>query len=169
MLKSTLVWISVVLIFALSTLHYATIANAQSQSKLKEPLKIKSNENSSVSVSAIVKVQITNETFKAKDGILKSAVGGLLNSGANILKTPGSVDPVTKSKIVNLINNVTQNVQGTEATNAIIGVEISKALKTANMTSDKPHQTAIVTVESLSNCKPSTANMISCENTVTIK
>ena len=71
MLKSTLVWISVVLIFALSTLHYATIANAQSQSKLKEPLKIKSNENSSVSVSATVKVQITNETFKAKDGILQ--------------------------------------------------------------------------------------------------
>jgi hypothetical protein len=146
-----------------------TIVNAQPQSKPIEPSKISSNEKNSVSISSSIRVQVTNETLKAKDGVLRSAVGDLVSSGNNILKTPEGKDPITNSKIDNLISNDTQNVQGTDATNAILGIEISKAIKTANATSDKPNRTAVVPVDTLSNCKRSAINRISCENTVTIK
>ena len=43
-----------------------------------------------------------------------------------------------------------------EATNAIIGVEVSKALKTLVMSSDKPNQNEIVTIQTSSTCKPLT-------------
>lgn len=125
--------------------------------------------SSVVSVSSSVTVQVSNETLKIKDGMLRSAVGNFLNSGPNVLKTTETDQPQVKSKISNEINNDTQNVQGIEATNAIIGVEVSKALRTAVSNSEKPGQAAIVTIQTSSTCKPFTVKAISCDNTVTIK
>jgi hypothetical protein len=97
--------------------------------------------------------------------MLRSAVISFLNSGANALKIPEEVATAIKTKIANQISNMTQNVEGSEATNAIVGVEITKALK--NLVSSKSSGT--VTVDASSNCKALTDNIFSCDNTVSIK
>ncbi len=114
-------------------------------------------------------MQVSNQSLKTKDGMLRSSVINFLNSGPNVLKTPETAQPDVKSKIVNQINNDTQSVEGSEATNAIIGVEVTKALKSLVSSSDKPNQSSIVTIQTSSTCKPLTVKSISCENTVTIK
>ena len=121
--------------------------------------------NSLVSISASVSVPVTNESLRNKDTMLRSAVIGFLNSGANVLKIPDEVMANVKTKIANQVSNMTQNVEGSEATNAIIGVEITKALR--SLISSKG--TGIVTVDASSTCKAPTDNMISCDNTVNIK
>ncbi len=123
----------------------------------------------SVSVSASVTVQVTNESLKTKDGMLRSSVISFLNSGPNVLKTLATDQPIVKTKIVNQINNVTQSVQGLDATNAIIGIEVSKALKTIVSSTDKSNQEGTVAIQTSSTCKPMNTKAISCDNTVTIK
>ena len=120
-----------------------------------------------VKVSSSVAVDVSNSTLKIKDGMLRSAVSSFLNSGPNVLKTSVTNQPLVKTKIDNKINNVTQSVQGAEATNAIIGVEVSKALKTLVLSFG--NSTGVVTVDTSSTCKPSASKSISCDNTVTIK
>ena len=60
--------------------------------------------------------------------MLKSAVLDFLNSGPNVLKSSDNTKVIIKTQIMNQISNDTQSVQGVEATNAIMGVEIGKAL-----------------------------------------
>ena len=158
-------WFALVctLVLSISIWHFPAGIYAQSQS-----LNSSDNGKSIVSVSASVTVQVSNESLKAKDSMLKSSIIGFLNSGPNVLKTAQTDQPNVKSKISNAINNATQDIQGIEATNAIIGVEISKALKSL-VSSSQPNQSALVTIQTSSTCKPSGAVSISCQNTVNIK
>ena len=166
MQKSRLLGVCIaIMVLSVSLCYSPSAIYSQSQ-----PPKAGSNATSSdvVSVSASVAVQVANQTLKDKDAMLRSAVSSFLNSGPNILKSKdGNQDVMTK--IVNKVNNATQNVQGSEATNAIIIVEISKALKSLIAQSTKPNQAAIVTIDTSSSCKPSDNKLISCQNTVTIK
>lgn len=162
MRKCLLLSVCTALVLTLGVSYFSVNTYGQSQVSY-------TSENSIVSVSASVTVQVTNESLKAKDGMLRSSVFGFLNSGAGILKTSVSDQPTIKTKISNQVNNATQSVEGAEATNAIIGVEISKALRTVVSSSDKPNQTASVTIETTSKCKPVQIGSILCENSVKIK
>ena len=107
-----LAWVCAVLVLSIYIWHIpdrslCTITIASSSSKTTPD-----NQNSVVSVSASVTVQVGNQTLKAKDGMLRSSIINFLSSGPNVLKTPETDQPDVKSKIVNQINNVTQNVQG---------------------------------------------------------
>lgn len=154
--------------FLLVSLWQHPIAvHAQSQSSGASP-STSASGNNGASVTTSVTVEVKNETLKIKNGILTSALNGFLNSAPDVLMTSDNDQVVVKTKIENQINNNTQNVQGTDATNAIIGVEITKALKSLVSSSGKSNQTAFVTIESSSTCKPSTTNLISCENTIKI-
>ena len=141
----------------------------QSTSKTSGLSNVASEDKSSVvSVNSSVTVQVTNQTLKDKDAMLRSAVSSFLNSGPNILKSrDGGQDVMTK--IVNNVNNATQSLQGTEATNAILGVEISKALKTSVLQSKLPNQADTVIIDTSATCKLAQAKMISCQNSITIR
>ena len=124
--------------------------------------------NSVVSVSSKVTVQVANETLPVKEKMLRSAVFSFLNSGPTILKTSDNDQLVTKTKVTNKINNVTQSVEGIEASNAIIGVEISKALKTLVSSPNPAGRADTITLDTSSTCKLASAVMTSCDNTITI-
>lgn len=169
MQKSRLLGVCIaIMVLSLSLCYSPSAIYSQSQSPKTGSNATSSDENSVVNVSASVTVQVANQTLKDKDAMLRSAVISFLNSGPNILKSKdGNQDVITK--IVNKINNDTQNVQGTEATNAVIIVEITKALKSLIVHSTKPNQAAVVTIDTSSSCKPSDNKSIACQNTVTIK
>lgn len=174
MKKSSVVCLCGTIIFSIivSNLVSATIADVYGQLKSStsgQSTTTAGNENSVVSVNAGVKVQVTNSSLKTKDGMLRSAVISFLNSGPNVLKTSATDQPAIQTKITNSINNDTQSVEGIEATNAIIGVEITKALKTVVSGSNKPDQSALVGIETTSTCKPSVGTSIACQATVTIR
>ncbi len=114
-------------------------------------------------------MDVNNETLKAKTSMLWEAVVSFLKSGPNLLKTSAVSDPVVKTKISNKINNDSQSVEGVEATNAILSVEITKALKSVNSSSFPTKQPGIVIIETTSLCNPSDVNSISCQNSVVIK
>jgi len=130
---------------------------------------ISGSGNVVVSVNTSLKVPVSNDSLKNTEGMLRSSVVNFLNSGPNVLKSQDSSQPDVKTKIMNSINNDTQDVQGIEATNAIIAVEFGKALRTLVSSSSSPNQTAIVTISTTSTCKPSTTKILYCENTVSIK
>lgn len=121
------------------------------------------------SVRSSVAIQVTNSTMKTNEATLKSAINSFLNAGADVLKTSDSYQLNIQTKIVNQITNATQNVQGTEATNAIVGVELGKALKTVTSPSDLQKSAAVIRVETASTCKDSAGNFINCDNSITIK
>ena len=148
--------------------------SALSNKTLSQPTAAVSNKTSSngtgvVSVSASVVMQVSNQTLDIKEKMLRAAVSSFLKSGQDVLKTSDSDLPIVKTKIANQINNAIQNVEGAEATNAIIGVEIGKALETViSPTAQKSHAD-IITVMTSSTCKPAAVKSISCDNIVTIK
>lgn len=146
--------------------HIQNEVYAQMQPTAPISNKTFSNGTSLVSVSASVKIQVSNATLDIKEKMLRTAVSTFLNSGQNVLKTSASDLPIVKTKIANQINNATQSVEGTEATNAIIGVEVGKALKT--VISPTTH-TGFLTVMTSSTCKPAASKSISCDNIITIK
>ena len=127
------------------------------------------SEKSIVTVSSSVTVDVHNQTIKTKEATLKSAVIGFLNSGPNVLKTSDGYQVGTKTKISNQINNSTQSVEGIEATNAIIGVEIGKALKSTVARGSQSNQSDTITVATSSTCKPVADKSIACDNIITIK
>lgn len=170
MQRSGLIWSCgcLALLFSLSLSHFSAEVVGQSQSGSNNVLKSKSSTgNSMVSLTSSITVPISNETLKIENGMLVSAVFSYLGSGPNVLKTLANDQTAVTTKITNKINNDTQLVEGAEATNAIIGVEIGKALKSIISSPNKPNQTGTVTVETSSNCKPAMGS-ISCENSVTI-
>ena len=88
--------------------------------------------------------------------------------GPDLLKGSDKKLPNVTTKIDNEINNVTQTVKTTKSTNAVLGVEISKAL--ARIVSLlAPHQTDTITIHTLSICKHSAPRSDNCDNAVTIK
>lgn len=147
---------------------HPTILFAQSTPAADMSTRTTSGNGTSISVSATVAIQISNETLQAKEGLLRSAIITFLNSGPNLLKATPTDTPAMNSKISNQINNVTQIVEGLEATNAIIGVEINKALKTLILSLEQPKQSKAITIGTTSTCKPS-GQSIACENVVKIK
>lgn len=156
-------------VYAQSKPTVAVSNKTQSQPTVAVSNKTGSNGSGVVSVSTSVVIQVSNETQDIKEKMLKTAVGNFLNSGQNVLKTSDSDLPIVKTKITNQINNAIQNVEGTEATNAIIGVEIGKALETViSPTAPKGHA-GVITVMTSSTCKPAAVKSISCDNLVTIK
>jgi hypothetical protein len=123
---------------------------------------------SAVSVSSTVSIQVSNITIKTDEATLKSAITGFLNSGPSIFKTSESYQLNASTQISNEIDGTKHTVQGMEATNAIVGVELSKGLR--NLVSSVPqNQTNTITVGTSSACKPSAPNIISCANEVVIK
>ena len=125
-------------------------------------------EHNMVSVNSNLTVLVSNQTIKAKEQNLRSAVLGVLNSATSGLKGSVNDQAIAKTKIINRINNATQSVEGTEATNAVIGIEIGKALRTL-VSASKGVQTVSITIGTSSNCKPTPSNIIACENTVNIQ
>lgn len=121
------------------------------------------------SVKTSVTVEVSNESLKSNNIRLGNAMVGFLNSAPNVLKTSDIDHQIIKTKINNQINNDTQSIEGIEATNAIIGIELIKALKTVNASSYNLNQSGLITVETSSTCKPAVTKGISCDNTITIK
>lgn len=168
--KSASLLISFAFVLSISITYPITGVNAQSESSANFSSKIASdNASAGVTVSATASIAVSNATLTTKDKMLRNAVIGFLISGPNVLKITPTDEPVVQTKITNKINNTTQSVQGMEATNAIIGVEVSKALHSLISSSGKLNQTAILVVETSSKCKPSQVNLILCENTVTLR
>ncbi len=157
--------------FIVSLLILTLSASVYGQSQLtSDTSKVFSGNGTNIaSVSASVAVQVSNETLKTKETMLRGAVVNFLNSGPNILKTSSDDQPMVKTKITNDVNKATQNVEGIEATNAVINVEISKALRTTVSSPNQQSQPSIVTVQTSSKCTLSNSNLTSCVNTVTIK
>jgi hypothetical protein len=118
-------------------------------------------------ISASISLHIRNETLQVKIDSLWAAVVGFLNSGPNLLKVSATTDPIVKTIITNIINNTTQTVEGVEATNAVLSVEITRALRTVN--SSLGVSSNVVTVDTTSLCNPSGDNSIACQNNVTIE
>lgn len=168
--KSALLCISFALV--LSIVWQAPGAYAQSKTATGSFVQNSSGVvagNNIVSVSASVSVQVSNETIKTKESMLRSAVVNFLTSGPNVLKTSETDLPNIKTKVVNQVNNDTQSIEGSEATNAIVGVEVSKALKTIVASTEKSAPIKSVTIQTSSTCKPSAVKSIACDNVVTIK
>jgi hypothetical protein len=120
-------------------------------------------------ISATFTLDISNETLEDNNYVLWSSVVGVLSSGPNVLKTSATTSPVFKTEIANKINNDTQTVEGVDTTNAVLSIEIIKALKTVNSSSYSANRTGIVTIDTTSLCKPSDAKSITCQNNVEIK
>jgi hypothetical protein len=155
---------------SLSISHFPETIYAQSQSAEDSSSgTTPSDGNNMVSVTASITMQVSNETAKVREGVLRSAVVGLFNSGVGILKTSDSTELITKTKITNQINNTTQSVEGIEATNAVIGVEISKALRSVVSLLNNTGQTDTISLDISSACKPAGVKVTSCENSVIIK
>jgi hypothetical protein len=129
---------------------------------------LSSNVTDSVLVEASAVIEVNNSTLQAKEKMLRTAIVNFLTSGPNALKAMPEDQPIVKTKIVNQINNATQSVEGIEATNAIIGVEISKMLRTVLSSSNQQNKNAIVIMQTSSTCSPINVE-ISCENTVIMK
>jgi hypothetical protein len=159
-MKESILCICFALSLTLSIWHLPGPVYAQVQPTAKSSL-----QNTS-EVSASVMVQVKNETIT---GVLTPAVFTLINSGASIFKTTDSDKLNVKTKINNEINNVTQNVVGTDAALAIIGIEIGSAVKTVISSADKHNQTGIITIETSSMCKLLAVKSIACENTIRMK
>jgi hypothetical protein len=122
--------------------------------------------NTVVSVNSSLTIPVTSDTLKEKGDLLRLAVSSFFNSGPNVLKTEGTDQPTVRTKIINNINKDTQNIEGIEATNAIVNVEINKAIKTINSSASIPD---LITLGTFSTCKPFGNGSISCDNSVTIK
>jgi hypothetical protein len=166
--KGSLVCVCIVLVLSIYIFEFSKTIYGQSQNLTTSSFKTTSdNVNEIVSFSASITLQVSNETLKPREGVLKSAVVTFLNSGPNVFKANDQA--IVKTEIVNQINNATQSVQGTEATNAIIGVEITKALKTLITFENQSSQNPMITVEASSTCKPSAEELLSCENAIGIK
>lgn len=167
-MRSMLLWSAIILGLSMFMWQIPlVIVHAQPQATTGlSPIITPIKQSTVISVNSSITAEVTNETLKAKNDILRSAVFNLLNSGPNILKTPGGDQPPIKTKIINRINNDSQNVEGIEASNAIIGVEINKALKSITSALDKSIQDGIVTIETSSICNP--VKSISCVNLVTL-
>jgi hypothetical protein len=166
MQKSTTLWLCFALILSAYFLHPLPAASAQSVSTPNIASGTKPLHQ--VKVSATANVDVSNSTLDAKDKMLRTAVTGFLTFGPNVLKANPSDQPVVKTKIFNKLTNTTQTVEGIEATNAVIAVEITKALEGSIASSVKANQSSIVTLETTSTCNPINLE-ISCENSVSIK
>jgi hypothetical protein len=129
---------------------------------------VPSSGSTAAASSVTVTVPVSNQTITTTEGKLRSAVVSSLNAGPNVLKTSENAQANTKSKITNQINNATQIVEGIEATNAIVGVEIGKSLRSVISENSQKTQAPLVTVTTSSSCKPA-GTTVSCENTISIK
>jgi hypothetical protein len=168
MQKYQLVGVCVVLALSLTLWHLPATSYAQLQIPTNTSKTTPVEKNISVSVSSTVTLPVTNQSFRTNQGTLKSAAIDLINAGPNVLKTSDENKITMQTKITNQINNDTQVVQGVEATNAILGVEINKGL-THIVSATNQTQGGIVTLQISSTCKPSAANSIICDNTLVIK
>jgi hypothetical protein len=159
-----LLWLSLFSSMTLSTSAYTSVYSQIQPT----PMANISAPAASVSVSSSLSVPVDNQTIKANEGTLRSGILGFLNSAPNILKTSSSFQPLTKTKITNEINNTTQIVEGADATNAIVGVELGRALRTVVDSSDTQDGGGPVVVTTSSSCTP-IAGPLTCNNTVVIK
>jgi hypothetical protein len=150
------------LVFAIST---TTIVNAQFPSASNSSNATQGSD--SAAVSATLNVQVKNATSETEDRMLRNSIIGFLTSGPNVLKSIPNEQAVVKTNIMNEISNTTQSVEGVEATNAIVGVELTKAIKSLISKSD-PSQGAIIVVSTTSSCKVASSGLI-CDNAVTLK
>lgn len=153
-----------------SILIVTGVVNAQSSTSTDTASKTNSSsQRNTVSVSASVTIEINNATYKTKETMLKAAVTGFLTSGPNVLKKTPTDQPSVKTKIINKLTNATQAVEGVDATNAILGIEMSRGLKIVNSSSWNQKQPGIIGVDTSSTCKPSGSGLITCDNSVTIR
>ena len=159
-----LIWGLVGLILSIAVWESATLAYGQLQSN-KGGF---ADGKNIISVNASITVDVSNDTYKAKSAMLTSAVTNFLNSGPNVLKTDPSSKALVQSKILNQFVNNTQTLEGTEATNAIIGVEINKAMRSVISSLSNSNQTSTVRIDTFTRCM-TLALGTSCSNTIMIK
>jgi hypothetical protein len=168
--KLRLLWIFGILALSISTSYSLEKVHAQlvqtDNSSNTDRIRI---EDSMVSLNASIRVEVDNQSLKTKNVMLGSAVVALLSTGQAVLKTPDSSQPIVKTQINNQINNSTQSVEGTEATNAILGIELLKALNTVNSSSYNQNEPGVITVDTSSTCEPSVMDLISCDNSIIMK
>jgi hypothetical protein len=170
MQKSQSIGVCVVLALSLCLWHFPAISYAQFHNPTNTPSNTTPVEqNVLVSVNSTVTLPVTNQTFKSNQGTLRSVTIDLINAGPDVLKTSDENKITIQTKITNHINNDTQVVQGVEATNAIIGVEINKGLTGIVSSTHNQSQGGIVTIQISSTCKQTAANSIFCENTLVLK
>jgi hypothetical protein len=169
MIKTRLLWISGVFLLSNIICLFPGAIYAQIPSKTAVTSNTASESEGVVSVTATVSVKVSNGTLENQEKMLRNSVITFISSGANVLKSSPTVAPNVNTKINNNVNNVTQIVQGIEATNAVVAVEISKALKTVISSSTDTNQTGDITIGTTSTCRPIVLKSITCENTVTIK
>ena len=126
------------------------------------------NDNAIVLVNSNITVPVMFDTINTKGGALTSSIMAFVNLGPDVLMGSDSGLPNIKMKIDNEVDNITQTVRGTKSINAIMGVEITKALASI-VSLLAENQTDTITIETFSVCKPSVAKSDSCDNAVTIK
>jgi hypothetical protein len=114
-------------------------------------------------INAGLTLQAANETINS--AVLSPAINSLLNLGPFVFKTSDSQQFSMKTKIENQVNNVTQNIEGTDAAYAVVGINIVNALKTLVNSMDQ-HQ---VTIHVTTTCKSMTIANTTCNNVVQIK
>jgi hypothetical protein len=153
------------LVIAMYFLH-PSLVNGQSPTTSANNVSEIGNQ---ITVNATLSIQVSNSTLDTKDKLLRSAVIGFVTSGPNVLKTTPTEQPIVRTKITNQVTKAIQSLEGIEATNAIIGVEISKAIKSLISSSNDSNQIKIVNVESSSTCKPEATKSLSCVNDIVIK
>lgn len=161
-------WVCVTLLLALMIGSSSGIVHSQIQPPTPSFSNVNPNiDKTVVSVNSSLTIQVSNKTLDMNQKTLRSAIINFLSSGPGVLKSSEKEQVLVKSKIVNQINKDTQNVEGTEATNAIIGIELGKALSTL-VSSQAQNISKIITVQTGSICRPSATESISCENTVVV-
>jgi hypothetical protein len=125
-------------------------------------------DNATVLVNSSVTTPIMFDTINTKGSALTSSIMAFVNLGPDVLKGSNSGLPNVKTKINNEVNNVTQTVEGIKSTEAIMRVEINKALASI-ISLLSANQTHTINIETFSICKPSATRSDSCDNAVTIK
>ncbi len=165
--KLALILTSVALVWSAFLLYTVKTSEAQlPNSTIAIPPQTIPVSGNAVTVSSSITLQVANATLKTNQATLKNAVLDFFDFGPNILKISDSIKLIVKIKISNQIDNVTQTVEGKEATNAIVEVEIGNAL---NHLISSANKGGIINVGTSSTCKLAVAKSISCDNTVSIK
>jgi hypothetical protein len=121
------------------------------------------NTLASSDINAGLTLQATNETINS--AVLSPAINSLLNLGPFVFKTSESQQFIMNTKIENQVNNVTQNIEGTDAAYAVVGINIVNALKTLVTSTDQHAVSIHVTIT----CKSITTAKTTCNNVVQIK
>lgn len=110
------------------------------------------NKAKMILANSSISLKVRNDTQATDYGRLKDTVISFLNLHSGITMTSDCEDARVKTTISNEINDEIQYLEGSETANAIVGVEITKALKSL-VSSDGTIETVSVTIKLSSSCE----------------